>query len=140
VSRLIRNFEFDFVTVVRWSDRFVDLHNAYDLECFGTDLSGSEVKLAFGRNAHAIDPDRLPRRVTLTCSGNVRMAFNNLSDIAAALDGEDIEIAYFDEGCDWLSFLDEDLARRQEPQGLHVSFGNGLVIRIFCDKAIFATE
>lgn len=135
-----RNFEFDHVTVVRWGDRFIDLHNAYNLEHFGTDTSGCEVKLTFGRNGYAIDPDGLPSRVTLICSGNVRVAFNNLGSIAAPLDSEGIEVAYFDEGCDWLSFLDEELARQQEPQGLHVSFINGFAVRIFCEEATLFTQ
>lgn len=135
-----RNFEFDHFTVIRWGDTFIDLENAYDLERFGTDMIGSEVSLTFKRNGHAIDPNRLPSKVTLTCSGNVRVALNDLSAIAAPLDDEGVEIAYFDEGCDWLSFLDEELARRQEPQGLHVSFTNGFAVRIFCEEATMATQ
>lgn len=137
---LKRNFQFDGFSVVRWGDRFIDLHNAYDLESFGTDLTGSEVKLSFVRNEYAIDPDKLPSKVTLSCTGNVRVAFNDLGQIAAPLDDEGIEIAYFDEGCDWPSFLDEDIARSQEPLGLHVSFINGLAVRIFCDEATLATQ
>lgn len=135
-----RNFEFDGFSVVRWGDRFIDLHNAYDLESLGTDLTGSEVRLSFSRNEHAIDPHKLPSKVTLSCTGNVRVAFNNLGEIAAPLNDEGIEIAYFGEGCDWLSFLDEDIARSQEPQGLHVSFINGLAVRIFCDDAAIAVD
>lgn len=135
-----RNFRFDGTSVVRWDERFIDLHNAYDLEGFGTDLSGGEVTLSFRRNEYAIDPDKLPSNVTLTCTGEARVAFNDLSAIAAPLDDEGIEIAYFDEGCDWLSFLDEDIARRQKPQGLHVSFGNEFAVRIFCDEVTFATH
>ena len=134
-----RNFQFDGLSVVRWGDRFIDLHNAYDLENLGTNLRGSEVALSFRRNAHAIDPDALPSKVTLACGGNVRVAFNDLGAIAAPIGDEGIEIAYFDEGCDWLSFLDEEIAAREEPQGLHVSF-NGFVVRIFCDEATFTTQ
>jgi hypothetical protein len=137
---LKRNFEFDPMTVVRWGDRLIDLHNAYDLEGFGTDMSGSEVSLTFRRNRHAVDPGSLPSEVTLTCSGNVRVAFNNLTALAAPLESEGIEIAYFDEGCDWPSFLDEEIARQQEPQGLHVSFINGFAVRIFCDEVALATQ
>ena len=135
-----RNFEFDHFSVIRWGDRFIDLHNAYDLDGFGTDLTGSEVKLSFTRNEHAIDPDKLPSKVTLSCTGSVNVAFNDLGTIAAPLDDEGIEIAYFDGGCDWLSFLDEDIARSQKPLGLHVSFINGFAVRIFCDEATLATE
>jgi len=137
---LKRNFQFDGFSAIRWGDRFIDLHNAYDLESFGTDLAGSEVKLSFSRNEYAIDPDKLPSKVTLCCTGNVRVAFNDLGEIAAPLDNEGIEIAYFDEGCDWISFLDEELARSQEPLGLHFSFINGLTVRIFCDEATLATH
>ena len=139
-STLRRNFEFDGFSVVRWGDRFIDLHNAYDLESFGTDLTGREVRLSFTRNEHAIDPNKLPSKVTLACTGNVRVAFNNLGELAAPLNDEGIEIAYFDEGCDWLSFLDEGIARSQEPQGLHVSFINGLAVRIYCDEAALAVH
>lgn len=31
-----RNFEFDFVTVVRWAEEVLDLHNDYELKSFGT--------------------------------------------------------------------------------------------------------
>ena len=134
-----RNFEFDFISVVRWGERLIDLHNAYDLENFGTDPSGKEVKLAFTQNEYAILPSTLPSRVMLVCTGNVKLAFNNLNAIAAPLNDEGIEIAYFNEACDWLSFLSEDLARVQKPQGLDVRFVNGLVVRIFCDEATLTT-
>jgi len=137
---LKRNFQFDGISVVRWGDRFIDLHNAYDLKSFGTDLTGREVKLSFTRNEHAIDHDKLPSKVTLSCTGNVRVAFNDLCEIAGPFDDEGIEIAYFDEGCDWLSFLDEGTAQSQEPLGLHVSFINGLAVRIFCDAATLTTQ
>jgi len=139
-SSLRRNFEFDGFSVVRWGDRHIDLHNAYDLETFGTDLTGSAVYLTFTLNEHAIEPDKLPPKVSLTCSGNMRLAFNDLGKIAAPLDDEGIEIAYFDEGCGWHSFLSEDMAQSQKPQGLHVTFTNGLAVRIFCDNAAFAAE
>ena len=134
-----RNFEFDFITVVRWGDQFLDLHNEYDLESFGTDLAGTEMKLSFPRNVHAIAPERLPSKVMLACTGNVRLAFNDLNAIAAPLNDEGIEIAYFHDGCDWLSFLSEELARSHEPQGLDVRFINGLAVRIFCDEATLST-
>ena len=135
-----RNFEFDSATVVRWDDRYIDLHNAYDLEHFGTDMTGNEVKLTFSRNRHAINASGVPASVELICNGNLRIAFNNLKAIAAPLDREGIEIAYFNEDCDWLSFLDEALARQREPQGLHISFINGFAVRIFCDEVRFAAQ
>jgi hypothetical protein len=135
-----RNFEFDGFRVVRWEGKFIDLHNDYDLVSFGTDLGGREASLKFTRNHHAPDPDNLPANVTLTCTGNVRVAFNDLTAIAAPLDDEGIEIAYFDEECDWLSFTDEEIARRQEPQGLHIMFINGFAVRIFCDETTFTEQ
>lgn len=132
-----RNFQFDPITVVRWGARSIDLHNAFDLTAFGTDLVGTQVVLAFKRNAHAIDPKGLPSEVALTCRGNVRVAFNDLRLLSARLDRDDIEIAYFDEGCDWPLFMDEAAAQSQEPRGLHIAFGDGLVVRIFCDEAAF---
>ena len=135
-----RNFQFDGVSVVRWDDKLIDLHNAYDLDALGTDPSGSEFELRFRRNAHAINPSNLPLQVTVNCNGNIRVAFNDLCAIAAPIGNEGIEIAYFDEGCDWLSFLDEQIAQRQEPNGLHLSFVNGFAIRIFCDEATFTIQ
>jgi hypothetical protein len=131
-----RNFAFDGITVVRWGKQGLDLHNDYDLRSFGTDLAATEARLTFNRNEHAIAPDRLPEKVTLECTGNVRVAFNDLTALTASLGDEAVELAYFREGCDWTSFLDEKLARQSEPKGLDVRFTNGLVIRIACDEAI----
>lgn len=134
-----RNFEFDGFSVLRWGTRFIDLHNDYDLVTFGTDLGGTETKLTFIQNQYAIDAGSLPSNVTLACTGNVKLAFNDLNAIAAPLNDEGIEIAYFDDACDWLSFTDEKMAQTQEPQGLDVRFINGLVVRIFCDEATLTT-
>ena len=135
-----RNFRFDGFSVIRWQDQSIDLHNAYDLERFGTDPGGGEVELCFSRNEHAFDPDRLPFRVSLRCTGNVRIAFNDLNRIAAPLNDEGIDIAYFDEAFDWPSFADEEIAAREEPDGLHVSFINGLVVRIYCELTTLEIE
>ncbi|HEX4738864.1 MAG TPA: hypothetical protein VH331_15015 [Allosphingosinicella sp.] len=132
-----RNFQFDGFSVIRWGGRFIDLHNAYDLEALGTDLNGTEVTLRFSRNRYAIEPDSLSAKVSLRCTGNVKTAFNNLNEIAAPPRDEGIEIAYFDEGCDWVSFTDEQIAARNEPQGLHISFINGFILRVYCDLATF---
>jgi hypothetical protein len=95
---LRRNFQLAGLSVIRLCDQFLDLHNAYDLDRFATDPNGSEVELSFSRNQHAIDPDSLPSKVTLRCTGNVKVAFNNLNEIAAPLNDKGIEIAYFDRG------------------------------------------
>jgi len=92
---------------------------------------------ALTTNHHAIEPEKLPLNVALSCTGNVRVAFNDLGAIAAPINGEGIEIAYFNEDCDWRSFLDEEIAKRQEPQGLQFSFVNGFAVRVFCDEATF---
>ncbi len=134
-----RNFEFDFITVVRWGEEVLDLHNDYDLKSFGTGLSGTEARLTFARNGRALAHDRLPEEVTLDCKGNAKVALNDLTALAAPVTAEGIEIAYFHDGCDWLSFLDEDMARYSEPLGLDVRFANGLVVRIFCDEATLTT-
>lgn len=135
-----RNFQFDDVSIVRWGDQCIDLHNAYDLERFATNRAGDEIEIRFKRNAHAIDPGSLPATVTLRCAGEARLAFNDLCVIMAPITNEAVEIAYFDEGCDWLSFLDEPMAQRQEPQGLHLAFDSGLVIRVFCGEAKFTVD
>ena|GEM_PF-1989604 len=135
-----RNFQFDGMSVVRWGDRYIDLHNAYDLEGFGTGPAGDTVEIRFKRNAYAIDPINLPRNVTLRCTGRVRLAFNDLCKIPAPIDSAGIEIAYFDGECDWLSFLDEELAQRQEPEGLHLGFGGEFAVRIFCDETLFSAD
>jgi len=137
---LKRNFQFDGMSVVRWGDQHIDLHNAYDLESCGTSLTGDAVEICFKRNAHAIDPNSLPREVTLRCAGDVRIAFNDLCEIAVPVTNEGVEIAYFDEGCDWNSWLNERMAQRQGASGLHLSLGDGFAIRIFCNQVTFSAE
>jgi len=70
---------------------------------------------------------------------NVRIASDDVRGLLH-LDDEGIEIAYFNEGCDWLTLLDEDIARSQEPRGLPASFINGVAVRISCDEATLAIE
>ena len=135
---LKRNFEFNIQSAVRWDGKLIDLHNAYDLDRFGTDLEGTEVSLAFTRNQYAVEPEGLPLKVKLTCTGNLRFAFNDLCLFSAPINAEGIEIAYFDEDCDWLSLTDETLASTQSPLGLHLEFVNGLTFRVFCDQATFS--
>lgn len=134
-----RNFEFDVMTIVKWDGKLIDLHNCYDLETFGTDFGGTVFEMAFRQNAFAIPPHELPEMVTLSCSGNLRIVFNDLCAIAAPIVDEGIEIAYFNDECGWRSFLTEELAREWGVQGLHVSFVNGLTVRIFCDEVVLTT-
>lgn len=139
-----RNFEFDRqsggFSVIQFGDRVIDLHNAYDLERFGTAPDGSEVELCFVRNEYAIDPETLPAKAMLRCGGNVRLAFNDLRLLAAPSSEEGIEIAYFDMACDWSSFTTEDMANRQHPDGMHVSFTNGLVVRVYCETVTLTCD
>ena len=51
------------------------------------------------------------------------------------LRGDTVEVAYFDDECDWDSILDEELADRQGFEGLHISFSGGFVLRIRADAA-----
>ncbi len=131
-----RNFRLDHISAIRFHDRTIDLHNAYDLDGFCTTLSGNEAALRFIRNGHAIRSETLPLRVELRCTGNVGIAFNDLGAINAPFGRHNVEIAYFDSSCDWSSFTDEAIAARQEPDGLHVCLAGDLVIRIYCDKAM----
>lgn len=55
-----RDFEFDGMSVVEWSDKHIDLHNAYDILTFGTSREGEAALLAFRRNSRASNPDSLP--------------------------------------------------------------------------------
>jgi hypothetical protein len=134
-----RNFQFNYETVVRFGDKWIDLHNDYDLERFGTDLSGNTVTLSFTRNENAIRPDALPLKVALHCTGNVRVAFKDLNQIESPLKELGIEIAYFDEDCDWDSYTTEDIAATQEPEGLYVYFMDDLIVRIYCEVVTLET-
>lgn len=137
---LKRNFWFAGITVIRFGDRLIDVHNSYDLECFGTDISGDTLSLSFSRSRYALDQESLPRNVTLRCTGNLKLALNNLNLIAAPLDFEGIEIAYFDRDCGWDSCIDENMAATQEPLGLHIGFINGLVVRVYCELATLEVD
>jgi hypothetical protein len=132
-----RNFKFSDTSVIRLGDKFIDLHNAYDLDLLGTDVDANAATLSFSRNQWAINPEALPPKVVLRCSGNVKVAFNNLNLIVAPLNDEGIEIAYFDANCDWDSYIDETIAIQQEPIGLHVNFMNDLIVRIYCETVTF---
>jgi hypothetical protein len=116
-------------------DRAIDLHNLYSPTIIGTDIAGDTITLIFERDHGWEGPPGLPETVTLKCSGDLKVAFNNLADVPAALREEAIEIAYYDADCPWDHFLDEDLAATQGFEGLHVSFSGGLVLRIRCAVA-----
>jgi len=113
----------------------IDLHNLYSTSDISTDLAGDTITLAFDRDHRWKGPDALPERVLLKCSGNLRIAFNNLAGTAVPVGEDAVEIAYYDAGCGWEHFLDEDLATSQGFEGLHISFSGGLVLRITCASA-----
>ena len=135
-----RNFKFDGFSVIHFGGQIIDLHNAYDIECIGTSEDGDAATLTFRRNQHAINPERLPERVSLSCTGNVKVAINNLNHVVGPLNEEGIEVAYFDEHCDWDSLIDEETAATQKPLGLHLQFMNELVVRIYCEAVTFESH
>lgn len=132
-----RNFKFDGFSVVHFEGQIIDLHNAYEIECIGTSAEGDTATLTFRRNQYAINPKSLPDRISLRCTGNVKVAFNNLNHVIGPLNEEGIEVAYFDEHCDWDSLIDEEIAETQKPLGLHLQFMNDLVVRIYCESITF---
>jgi len=115
--------------------RTVDLHNLYDARRIATDRAGAIATLVFERGHRWTGSDRLPERVTLTCSGNLHIAFNDLCDAPVPLNKDAVELQYDDADCDWDEFLDERLAASQGFAGLHLSFSAGFVLRIRCDLA-----
>ena len=129
------NFVIHAFAEVIVADRAIDLHNLYGVANITTDQAGDRLTLRFNRDHRWPGPDGLPEAVTLTCSGNLKLAFNDLVDAPVPLREDAVELAYFDEHCEWDSFLDEDLAAIQGFEGLQVSFSGGLVLRIRADVA-----
>ena len=140
-SRLKRNFQIDpgFGGVIA-EPAHIDLHNLYEAADVSTDARGETLTIRFVRDHRWEGPPDQPELVTLRCSGDLRVAFTNLAGRAALVDEFGFEIAYFAEDCDWREFLDEELAERQGFAGLHVGFGDGLVVRIRCAEAEITTE
>ena len=132
---MLKNFTIRAFAEVIVAGRAIDLHNLYAVSSIGTDLGGDAVTLRFRRDHQWPGPDTLPEAVTLTCSGNLKMAFNDLVDAPLPLRDDAVAVAYFDEHCDWNSFLDEDLAAAHGFAGLHIGFSGGLVLRIRADVA-----
>lgn len=119
--------------------RTIDLHNLYGARSISTDRSGQAITLNFQRDHQWAGPDGLPEEVTLTCSGNLKIAFNELVDAPVPLHDDAVEIAYYDAHCEWDEFLDEDQAVAQGFDGLHVSFSGGMVVRVRSDIAEVVT-
>ncbi len=139
-GRVQKNFTIHAFAEVIVGDRPIDLHNLYEATSIGTDPPGRAITLKFHRDHRWPGPEGLPETVTLTCSGNLRIAFNDLVEAPVPLRNDAIEIAYYDADCPWDRFLDEGLAASQGFEGLHISFSGGLVLRIRSDIAEIVTR
>lgn len=135
-----KNFTIPDFSGVNVGGKAIDLHNLYGVVSIGTDPSGNAITLAFRRDHQWPGPEGLPEKVTLTCSGNLQLAFNDLVDAPVPLREDAVEIAYYDEQCEWDAILDEQLAAAQGFVGLHVSFSGGLVLRVRSDVADLALD
>ncbi|WP_428028449.1 hypothetical protein [Altererythrobacter sp.] len=132
---MLKNFTIQAFAEVIVADTTIDLHNLYGVASIRTDLAGDVVTLTFQRDRQWSGPDTLPEAVTLTCSGNLKMAFNDLVGALAPLRDDAVEVAYYDADCEWDTFLDEELAASQGFEGLQINFSAGLVLRIRADLA-----
>lgn len=130
-----KNFSIHNFAEVIVDRKVVDLHNLYSVGSISTDRAGETLTVTFRRRSGWPGPEGLPAQVTLSCSGNLKIAFNNLVDSPVLLRDDAVEVAYYDDHCDWDSFLDESLAAVQGFQGLHLSFSGGLVLRVRSDVA-----
>ncbi len=117
------------------ADRAIDVHNLYRTTSISMDLAGDTVSLIFERDHQWEGPPGLPEQVTLRCSGDLKISFNDLVQMGVPLPEDAVEVAYYDASCPWDHFLDEDLAATQGFEGLQVSFSGGLVLRIRCATA-----
>jgi hypothetical protein len=135
---MLKNFTIYAYAEVIVADRAIDLHNLYGVASISTDLAGDAVTLRFQRDHQWSGPDPLPEAVILTCSGNLKIAFNDLVHASVPLPDDAVEVAYYDQHCEWDSFLDEELAATQGFEGLHISFSGGFVLRISADIAEIA--
>jgi hypothetical protein len=142
-----KNFSMRGIAELVVGGKPIDLHNLYRATSISTDVAGSAITLVFQRDHEWQGPEDLPERVTLTCSGNVKLAFNDLALLTAPLSNCAVEVAYFDGDCGWDEFLDEGLATRQGLEGLHFNFegpdfslDDNFVLRIMCDIAEAATS
>ena len=130
-----KNFSIHGFAEVMVARTAIDLHNLYSVSSITTDRAGDTLTVTFQRDNQLSGPEGLPTVVTLTCSGNLRVAFNDLVDTPVPLRDDAVELAYYDEDCEWDSFLDESLAAFQGFEGLQLSFSGGLVLRIRSDVA-----
>jgi hypothetical protein len=128
-----------FVEIVPAGAAAIDLHSCYVTRSIATDLSGRAATVKFRREPEWRGPAHYPEEVTLTCSGDVRFAFNDLVSEARPLDDQSVTIGYYDALCDWNEWLDEDAAAAQGFEGLQIGFSGGLVLRICADAVELTT-
>ncbi|MBA2466307.1 MAG: hypothetical protein H0V46_01715 [Sphingomonas sp.] len=125
-----KNFSIHGFAEVIVAGKAIDVHNLYGVGTISTDRAGDTLTVRFQRDNKWPGPEGLPDEVTLTCSGNLKITFNNLVTHPGDLRADAVEVAYYDEDCEWDFFLDESLAESQGFDGLHLSFSSGLVLRI----------
>ena len=121
-------------------DSRIDVHNLYNATAISTDLAGDAITVVFKRDQQWQGRQGLPDQVTLRCSGDLKIAFNDLIDAPVPLRQDAVEIAYYDSDCPWGHFLDEQLAETQGFEGLQIIFSGGLVLRIRCALAEVTTS
>jgi hypothetical protein len=124
-----------FVEIVPAGAGAIDLHACYAARSIATDLSGQVATVTFRRKHEWPGPAYYPAELTLTCTGNVRVAFNDLVGEGEPLTEQSVTIGYYDALCGWNEWLDEDTAAAQGFEGLQIGFSNGLVLRSGSDAA-----
>ncbi len=135
-----KNFELHGQNELILDDRRIDIHNLYAPSELGTDSSGDILSLSFRRDHRVEAASPHPETVILTCSGDVKIAFNDLALTPGALRNEAVEFGYLDADCGWDEFLDEALAAAQGYEGLHIAFSGGLVLRIRAGIAMLSAR
>jgi hypothetical protein len=130
-----KNFTIHAFAELHSAGREIDIHNLYGAVELGTDLEGQTITLRFKRDHRWKGPERLPELVTLTCTGSLSIAFNDLIDTPVPLRTDCVDLGYYDDHCEWDAMLDEELAQRQGFVGLHFAFSGGLVLRVRAEKA-----
>ncbi len=120
-----KNFTVQAFAEVIVADRAIDLHNLYGVASISTDGAGDTVAVRFQRDRQWSGPEALPETVILTCTGNLKIAFNDLVDAPVPLRDDAVEVAYYDEHCEWDTFLDEELATNQASRGSTSAFQGG---------------
>ena len=130
------NFRFhDFCYAIFEGTRY-DLHNCYVAEYIGMKPDGAVFELRFRRNPHYAHLSHCSAEtISVRCSGNVAVRFNDLVDVPGDIRSASFDVGYFDEHCDWDALLDDRLAEKQGFVGLHFDFSAGPTLRVIADKA-----